>query len=417
MPAAPAGATIGGMSAPLPLGEKDRPRGLPLLRLGFRPFFAAAALYAVIAMGLWWWLLAAAPQDRIGIQAPVMWHAHEMLFGYALAVIAGFLLTAVRNWTGLPTPRGALLAALALLWLAGRLLVWGADPALARAAEWINVAFPLALAAAIAVPIWRRRQWVNLAICGKVALLALAAWLFHEGLAGRLQYGSYMGRYLALYTIVSLIFMMGRRVVPFFIERGVEGEVTLRNRRWVDLSSLVLYLAFTAVETLSPLAPAALVPAGTVLAALLALIHGLRLYDWHTPGIWRKPLLWVLYLAYAWLVAGLALRALAPLAGWPLTVAVHAFAAGGIGMMTLGMMARVSLGHTGRNVFEPPRSVGWMFGLVLAAALVRVAAAWAGEATLALIQASQFLWMAAFGLFAMVYLPMLWQPRVDGADG
>ncbi len=387
----------------------DEPREVgrfALWYLGFRPFFLAAGIWAVVSVGLWLGLYALNWELPLAGIPPHLWHAHEMVFGYALAVIAGFLLTAVKNWTHVQTWDGWRLAALFSLWLAARLLLLLGDEALRPWGQGINLLFIGALVVAIAGPILRQRQWGQLVVILVPTLIALAQAL-SMGVAVR------AGAYVGLFLVLLLIFLMGRRVIPFFIERGVDEEASLPNPLWLDIACIALFLAYAVSEFLGPLSLAA-----SLFAGLAALAHGLRLLLWHHPGIWRKPLLWVLWIGYAFIVLGLVLRALAWF--WPSNpfISIHALTYGGIGVITLGMMARVTIGHSGRNVFEPPALVGPMFALLIAGALVRVVLPliWPGVYE-ALMVGSQLLWMAAFGLFVWAFGPMLWWRRIDGRYG
>ena len=391
--------------------EQPRDDRVALSHLGFRPFFLLAGLYAVISMALWLWLYHGQPGITPMTLAPSQWHAHEMIYGYALAVVAGFLLTAVRNWTGVQTLHGSALLLLALSWLAGRILAWvpGAVPAMAL----LDLGFNLALVAAVMYPVARARQWTQMPVLALPLAMAALHLVFYAGLLGLLPRGVPIGLYGGLYLVVLLILVMGRRVIPFFIEKGVGEAVQVRNRHWVDVGTVVLMPAFIVAE----LAQGAPWMAG-LLALVLALLQSVRLYDWHHPAIWRRPLLWSLYLAVAWMALGFALRAMSLVTPLDPFAALHAFAYGGIGLVTLSMMCRVSLGHTGRSVFAPPRSVTWMLLPVALGALVRVVLplwlpAWHGI----WIGVSQALWIAGFGLFALVYAPMLVRPRVDGRYG
>ena len=394
--------------------EEPSSHHIALHHLGFRPFFLLGGLSATVLMALWLWLYHfSGTLPQAGLLTPITWHAHEMLYGYGLAVIAGFLLTAVRNWTGVQTLHNLPLLLLALLWLLARLMPFVDIPAAPLAMAVLDLAFDAALCLALLAPIARLRQWSQLAVWSKVLLLLAGNALFYLGLFGQLAQGIRWGLYGGLYLVISLVLLMAARVLPFFIEKGVEEKVTLPSHRWMDIASLLLMLAFLVVEVFLPHA----LLAAAIAWALFAL-HALRLAGWHSRGIWRKPLLWVLYLGYAWIVAGFALRGLQAFVPLAPTLAVHAFTVGGIGLMTLGMMARVALGHTGRNVFDPPPLLTWLFLSLLLAALVRVLlpillpaqyAAWIGLA--------QWLWIAAFGGFTWVYAPMLVQARVDGRYG
>ncbi len=385
-----------------------------LFELGFRPFFLAAGLFAVVAMATWMAIFLFGWQGGDPALAAMFWHGHEMVFGYALAVVAGFLLTAVRNWTGVDTPRGTGLMFIVLPWLLGRVgfFIPGGQ------GIWISLLgdslFMLALIIGVTRPVVRVRQWKQLGIISKLVLMLLANLAFYAGALGYLEPGIQWGLFSGLYLVLALIFVMGRRVIPFFIERGVDEEVTINNWLWLDIASLVLFLAWAVVDVFLPAQQTLL----GVLSLLLVVLHGWRLLHWHTPGIWRKPLLWSLYLGYAWLVIGFLLKAASVWLGLSPNLALHAFAVGGVGLTTLGMMSRVALGHTGRNVFEPPALLGWLFALLLVAAVVRVLLPIVDQPRYAWwIGGSQLLWILAFAGFSFHYLPVLIKPRVDGRPG
>ncbi|GIX22022.1 MAG: hypothetical protein KatS3mg121_0805 [Gammaproteobacteria bacterium] len=376
-----------------------------LFALGFRPFFLAACLYAVLAVVPWWFVYTGALALPAGV-APFHWHAHEMVWGYAMAVIAGFLLTAVRNWTGEATPQGAPLAALVLVWALARAWPWLDTPA----TLWIEGLWYAALIVAVARPIVRARQWRQLGILSKLLLLAAADALYHLAAAGHVALAPRTGLYLGLYLVLALVLTIGRRVIPFFTERGVGEPVLLRNHRAVDAACLIVFLLFAFADAFA--APRGWVAAG---AAVLAVLHAYRLAGWFTPGILRRPLLWSLHLGYAFIVAGFALYALSLWLGSSPFPALHAFAYGGIGLTSASMMARVSLGHTGRNVHAPPPWVGPLLGLLAAGALLRVAGPLlVPAAQRGFIAASALLWVLAFLGLAALYLPLWCAPRADG---
>ena len=384
--------------------------GHPLWQLGFRPFFLVAGVFAATAMVLWsgiWfggWQVAAV--------APVYWHAHEMIYGYALAVVAGFLLTAVRNWTGLPTPGGPLLIALVTCWLAARVALLLGPSALVFAAGF-DLLFDGALLVAIANPIVRARQWRQGGILAKLALLSAGNAMFYLGALDWLAAGVFYGLYGGVLLLVALILTMAGRVLPGFIERGVRSPVSVSDPRWASRATLVLFLGFFVAELF--VRDAHLV---AFFAAGLAGVTTWRLVAWHTPGLWREPLLWGLYLAVVAIACGLLLFACTPWWPVPRSIALHAFAAGGIGLATLAMMARVALGHTGRDIRKPPRAVGLSLGLLAAAVLTRVGVALALPLFHSVALAgSQVLWLAAFALFVAAYAPILLRPRVDGVSG
>lgn len=385
-----------------------QPRGWAPFALGFRPFFLAAGVYAVLLMGLWLLMLRGTTVPT-GV-SPFVWHGHEMLFGFAVAVIAGFLLTAAQNWTGIRTPSGAPLAALFLLWLAGRIgfLIPGL-PAVPVAA--VDLAFLPVLGLTLAWPIIRAKQLHNYPFPVMLLALAAANALVHGPTFGWTSGTESLGLRLAAYVVVTMIVMMGGRVIPSF----TDNKLNTRARRWKTIETLVPAVTLGALIA-SLVAPTSIVT--MLLAAIAAVVHAIRLAGWYTPKYWSVPLLWVLHFGYAWITLGFALLALSAAGvGAAANSALHAFTAGGIGMLTLGMMARVSLGHTGR-MLEPARLITLAFVAVSLAAFVRVFLPLVFPAALAQGYAvSGILWMLAFGTFATIYLPILMRPRIDGRKG
>ena len=376
--------------------------------LGFRPFFLSAGIYAVLMMVLW--LLVLRGGLSVGGLSPFVWHGHEMLFGFAVAVIAGFLLTAAQNWTGIPMPSGRPLAALFVLWLAGRasFLIPGLPPVLVAA---IDVAFLPVLAIALALPVLKARQLHNTPFPLMLLVLAAANALVHAGSLGWIDAGGSLGLHLAAYVIVAMMTVMGGRVIPSF----TDNKLRTRARRWKAIEILVPASTIAALIA-ALVAPVSLVTA--LLAALAAVAHAVRLAGWYTSKYWSVPLLWILHLGYAWIPVGFALLALSASGlGAAAGSALHAFTAGGIGVLTLGMMARVSLGHSGR-MLEPAPLMTWAFVAVNLAALIRVAQplVFPGLYASGMVIAG-VLWIAAFGLFAAIYTPILLRPRVDGKPG
>ncbi|ODS98991.1 MAG: NnrS family protein [Lautropia sp. SCN 69-89] len=377
-----------------------------LWQLGFRPFYLLASVFAVLSVGLWTlqysgWLGGAY------LKGP-LWHGHEMLFGYTVAVIAGFLLTAVRNWTGLPTPAGAPLAALAMLWVAGRILVltpWSLVAAL------VNAAFPLAVAVAIARPIVRSRNQRNYFFIVLLALLGVITLATHAALNGVIDLQPRFALQLAIDVVLFVMAVMAGRVVPMFTNNGVPGTHATR-RPWVErlaLGSIIALFLADHVQSMPWIAAAVALVAAIVHAVRLALWQG-----WRTLG---TPLVWVLHLAYAWIVVHLLLRAMAA-AGWVAEpLALHALTVGAIGGLTIGMITRTARGHTAR----PLKADGYettAYLLVFAAALVRVFGPMLLPSQyLACVQVSGLLWVAGFGLYAVRYWPVLTRPRLDGKPG
>ena len=382
--------------------------GLAPFALGFRPFFLAAGLYAVLMMALW--LLVLRGSLHLGSLSPLVWHGHEMLFGFAIAVIAGFLLTAAQNWTGIRTPSGPPLAALFLLWLAGRLsfLVPGLP---VGGVALIDLLFLPVLALTLARPIMKAKQLNNAPFPILLGALAAANGLVHLEALGWTTATASLGLHLAAYVVVTIMVMMGGRVIPSF----TDNKLRTRARRWKTIEWLV------PAVTLGALAAALFAPDSIVtalLAALAAAVHIIRLAGWYTGKLWSVPLLWILHLGYAWIALGFALLA-ASAAGVEAATsgALHAFTAGGIGVLTLGMMARVSLGHTGR-MLEPAPLMTLAFVAINLAALIRVGAPlFFPEAHAQIMVLAGLLWMIAFGLFAAIYSPILLRPRIDGKPG
>jgi uncharacterized protein involved in response to NO len=381
-----------------------------LFALGFRPFFLLSGIFAIVSMTVW--VLAFVGGSSFGTYyGQIDWHSHEMIFGYTVAVIAGFLLTAVRNWTGRPTVTGSYLAGIAGLWLLGRILpiFSGMVP------DWlialVDLAFLPALAIAVGVPLVRAGERRNLIFLLLLAVLWLANGLMHADLLGLIPNLARKGMFLGLDLVVLLIVIMGGRVIPFFTERALPG-IVIKRRPAVEWSAPLSVVAFMLVELVLPDSRLS-----GVLAALTAIVNGMRLGSWYTSRYWRVPLLWVLHLGYGWIVVGFVLKAAATF-GWASPqFTIHAFTVGGIGVLTIGMMARVSLGHTARPLRVGPAMVAAFVLLNLAAIgrglLPVFLPLWFSQ----LIVASGTLWIAAFVIFTVIYAPILTQPRTDGQPG
>lgn len=398
------------MSAVSPSDPVDR--RVPLFATGFRPFFLGAAVLGVLGMGEWTAVWSGRLTLPLGPLTPAAWHAHEMIYGYALAVVAGFLLTAARNWTGRPTAHGPVLAILFGVWLAARLAFAG-GLRFAPAMAVLDLAFAVGLLVAVAAPIIRAGLWRQAGVLAKLGLLGAGNAVFWLGVFGVLADGVRWGLLGGLLLLVSLVLTIGARVLPGFIERGVPDPVSLPACPWTTRLNVLLILPFFANVLFVG-------HAGTtvVLAAALCAINALRLARWHVRAIWTRPLLWGLWLSFAGITLGFGLYALAAAGRVPETLALHAFAVGGVGLATLSMMARVALGHTGRDIHAPPRTVAVCVTLLCAATVARVLVPLAAPAWyVAAVQLSQGLWMAAFLLFAVSYVPVLTRARVDGEPG
>jgi len=399
------------VAAPMPLGRRaPEPKagagGLALLRLGFRPFYLLASIFAALSIALW------TAQYAGWLRAPYLpgplWHAHEMLFGFTMAVVTGFLFTAVRNWTGRPTPTGALLALIALLWIAGRILV--VTP-LGWASAVANTAFPLAVAAGIGVPLVRAGNRRNYFFIALIVVLACAVLAVHLVQLAVLDLPGWLGIRIALDVVLFVMTVMAGRVVPMFTNNAVPGA---NARRLPSLEKLVLG------ATLAVLAADALGLEGTALVALLAvaaLAHAARLALWAPGRSRRAPLVWILHAGYAWIPVHLALRAPAEAGLVPASLPTHALTLGAIGALTLGMMTRTARGHTGRDLRADGFEVA-CFVLVLAAAAVRVFGPLALPVRYAAtVELAAVLWCAAYAIYAVRYWRALTGPRLDGRPG
>jgi uncharacterized protein involved in response to NO len=383
--------------------------GMTFFALGFRPFFFLAGLSALLLMAGWLLIY------RNMLPAPayygaITWHGHEMLFGYTATVVAGFLLTATKNWTGIQTLRYWPLAGLSLLWLAGRLLpfIGGVPQALIAL---VDMAFLPLTALALAFPLFRSRQKQNIPFVFLLLTMAFANALYHLQLLGLAAGTLPSGTQLGIGMVLLLLVVMGGRVIPFFIERGLHGAA-IRKWSWIERLAMPSVLLYVLVQTLFPQSPLAL-----LLALAAGLVHAIRLAGWYSKGIWSVSLLWVLFVGYGWVAAGLLMQGLGIILPVPPILALHALTVGGIGVLTLGMMARVAIGHSGRPMKAHPL-MGWSFALMVCAAVVRVLVPLFVPTPYSLwIDIAGGLWLLAFLPFFILYFPILTQPRVDGQAG
>ena len=379
--------------------------GLPLLRLGFRPFYLGAAVFAAVAVPFW----AAFMLGQVSLPttlSPLLWHAHEMLFGFAVAVIVGFLLTAGKAWTGLATPRGAALGALALLWLSARVAALVAPPALYAALDMLLLPLVAAVLTAILLRAGNRR---NLPLAAILVLLAAANGVFHLAALGIVDVPPMAALHAALGLIILIECVMAGRVVPAFTMSATPG-LKLKSRPGLERITLAATALGIAGWVFAPPGP---VPA-TVLA-IAAALHAARLWSWQPRVTRGRPILWVLHVAYAWIPLGLALLALAQLGIVGVSPGVHALAVGATGGLIIGMITRTARGHTGRPLrASKPEVVA--YALVLAAALLRSVVPLVVSPSAALVAAA-LAWSSAFGIYLWIYTPWLMRTRLDGKDG
>ncbi len=376
-----------------------------LFAIAFRPFFLAAGWFAAAWMLIWIiYLLKGFPS--LGALNPILWHGHEMLFGFAGAVIAGFLLTASQNWTGLQSSTPGSLAGLVLLWLAARLgfLFPGVVPL------WLTsivdlVFFPLLgwMLARVLIRARNRNNYILLPVLAGFTLLNL---VIHLELHGVVRGTGTTALQATVYLVALLLVFMGGRVIPYFTGRRLP---KLRVRQWPWLDWTTLAVTFAVLPAFLWLGKS---PALAPLLLAAAALNLARLFAWNPWGTWRVPLLWVLHLGYLWLPIGFALQG-AHLLGAPIgwSAGLHALMAGALGGLTLGMMARVSLGHTGRPLEAHP-VMAFAFGLITLAAIARLGMTFYPVSGWLLI-ASALLWTTAFCVFAVFHTPILLKPRRD----
>jgi uncharacterized protein involved in response to NO len=382
----------------------------PWLSHAFRPFFLASALWAAFALGVWIVVLRAGTMLPSRFD-PLSWHIHEMLFGFVLATIAGFLLTAIANWTGRPPVRASILASLAGLWLAGRIVCLVSLALPIWFAAVVDVAFPVALMAVCAYELIQGAKLRNLLLLLPVGTLAIANLLMYLEAAG-VPVPLGLGWHLGLAAILVLLSVIGGRVIPAFTRNWLnkQGAHDLPGPHGtVDRFALgTLHVGLIAWAFL----PYARWVGG--LLVLGAIVNAWRLWRWHGVATRAEPLLTILHIGYGWLVIGIFLLGLNT-AGMdvPLSAAIHALTVGTIGTMILGLMTRVTLGHTGRSLSADRTTVS-IYGLVSLAALTRIAAAVLTDTRLVLLTISAVFWIAAFLLFLASYGGPLLRPRADG---
>ncbi|WP_194755757.1 NnrS family protein [Aliidiomarina indica] len=399
--------------------EQKEQQIFPLWRQAFRPFFLLGALFSAIAMSLWGLVLAGHislnPYHNV-----MFWHQHEMLFGFVVAIILGFLLTAVQNWTGLRSTHGGTLAILVGLWLSARvLMLFGA-----LAPAWLVIIVDLALLPVAALLFARllvnAKQSRNLFFVPILLALAAMNAATHAGVVyGRFDWIQY-GTNNAVWLITLIMVVISGRVLPMFTANGTQTE-RVQPKAWIELGALcsVWLIVVLHVFALTAYLPDRAFAVLFAFAAVMTAIRLIRLRFWITL---RTPLLWSLHLSVAFIPLAFALFALR-YAGIELSnsishsTAIHTLTVGAMGVMILSMMARVSLGHSGRPLKPSPlMSVAFLF--VIAAALVRIGANWGPIADMITwYQWAVVSWVLAFVIFIVLYLPVFLTPRADGRPG
>tara|TARA_R110002110_G_scaffold284986_2_gene499149 strand:- start:994 stop:2238 length:1245 start_codon:yes stop_codon:yes gene_type:complete len=387
-------------------------QGWPILSQGFRPFFLLAGLWAIVALLIWIHAFVGL-LDSPGALTPLAWHTHEMLFGYGAAVMAGFMLTAIPNWTGRLPLQGWPLAGLAGLWIAGRLAIWFSDDLGAPATALIDLSFLVIFALIALREIAAGKNWRNLPLIVAITILIAANALTHAGYAGITVNGADpepVGTRLALAVFAAMIMLIGGRVVPSFTRNWLAKAGHTRLPAPFGLFDKIALIVGVVALLAWVFAPFALASAG--LLALAAVAHIVRLSRWRGLPTWREPLLAVLHVGYGWLPVALALIAAGGF--WPdrvpASAGIHALTVGAIATMTLAVMSRAIRGHSGRSL-TAGTLVTLVFIAITFAALVRVDAPFRDTYTLHLMVSAGF-WVAAFLGFVLVHASaILMRPR------
>jgi len=386
-----------------------RPRtGPAILAAGFRPFFLLSGLWAGAAIPIWLGMLSGGPEPPTAL-APLVWHVHEMVFGFGAATVAGFLLTAIPNWTGRLPLQDAPLAVLVLLWCAGRAAILLSGRIGAPVAAAIDLTFPLVFLAVVAREIVAGRNWRNLPMTIALLLLLAGNALVHLAAIGVADTAE-LGNRLGVATLLLLISLVGGRIIPSFtrswLAKERPGAAAPAGFGAIDRVAL----AITAIALASWVA----VPDSTT-AHLLELGAGAalayRLARWRGFATRSEPLVWILHLGYGWLALGFLLLGISGVVpSVPQTAALHALTVGAIGTMTLAVMTRASLGHTGQSLTAGPGTTA-IYAAVTAATVLRVAAPLGGADYLLLLELAAAAWSAAFLLFVVLYGGLLARDR------
>lgn len=377
----------------------------PVWAMAFRPFYPLAALFGALSVLLW----------GLGYQGTAelpsfYWHAHEMIWGYAGAVVVGFLLTAVATWTGQPPTRGVALAGLAACWLSARVALY--FPHGAALSGIAGTLFFWYAAVCLALPVIRSRNSRNYIAVAALFVFGLTHALFHLYLQPFHASALLNGLMAGLMMVAGFIGLVGMRIMPFFTAKRLNIP-QVATPAWVALSALLLPMLAAVLMMLQTALPVA-----AVAASAAGMINIVQVFRWWNNKVLREPMLWVLFAGYLFTSLGLITGGIAQWQPAYLSLGAHLTGVGGIGLLTVGMMARTALGHTGRSIYPSPASVTAAFWLMSAAAVIRAAVAFAsGTAYTHGIRFSAVLFALSLLLYAWRYTPWLLSPRTDGKPG
>jgi uncharacterized protein involved in response to NO len=395
------------MSTPPFLSEMKLPPARPqspLWSLGFRPFFLFGSMFSAISILIWLifqlgWL------RSTGVFSPTLWHSHEMVFGFVSAIIAGFALTVVQNWTGKPGVSGTKLKWIVFLWLAARVLLF-----ILQRDTWLSAGVDLSFYPLLAFYLFPYLKDPDLKIervfFAYFLLFWIGNWITHiEGL-GIVPGIGRKGVYLSIYTALLMIIFIGGRVIPFFTESSVSKKQP-KTIKTIEVLSHGSAWAFLITQFFYPF-----YKISVFVAFFAGLVHLARLYQWQVPRVRRVPLIWVLHVAYLWIAVGFILTGFTSLQMVSPFVSIHAFAVGGIGVVIYGMITRVSLGHTGRRL-HPSYSTAVAYWMILLSAALRVIVPLIEPRLHDLaVRTSAVFWIAAFVIFVWNYYPILTKKRI-----
>lgn len=393
----------------LNITDKKVEEAIPaVLRLGFRPFFLLGSIYAIVAIALWVWMFQSGQPAILKVPA-LWWHVHEMLFGFAMAIVAGFVLTAVQNWTGINGTKHHRLAIVVTLWLLPRLLFW--TPAPLWLISSIEALFLALVAFEVGTRVVKAKGWRNLFFVPLFVLAIVANFASYAAIKGMPPFPASAVWQAMLWWFTLLLSVMGSRVIPFFTARRFNFEKP-QPIVWLDWVAN-LPLAGLFILSFFPMTFAQL---GQPLMVVSGAAHLLRVIRWKPWRTLSEPLVWSLHATYLCIPVSLLLRGLLdnPFASHNM---LHLFAIGAIGGVILAMIARVTMGHTGRAIYQGP-NMSLAFGAMVLAAIVRaIGVALFPQYMIAAVNMSAALWILAFAMYVGLFGKMLITPRVDGHPG